>query len=522
VANVKPTERRVGSESAHPTIVELVSQRDLRLNVLLGSDAALGRRIRWIHSTELVDPSQYLRGGELVCTVGTNLLDTVSCAKFVKALAAVDAAGVCFGLGDVHQSPPPALIDSCRRAELPLIEIPYGVLFLALSEFVASYRADVESEKSAQGERLVASLLADVRNERPPEELITLTANALAGSIVLSLADDVVGSTPESPGQLTLEAKFDPSEPDPARRVEASIGERIHIYWEGAGEPPSIDLLTQVGRVLDLAVTERERASLRERQRIGYLLSLVGDGTTDAIAVVPYLEHAGLSSSTLVVSAWPGPAAPILARHLGSSALVGETPEVAYVISRGDTQVAELALSLGLTCGYGPTHQARFLARGIAEARICLNLARRYGRPIGPHELTSIEGLLEQQPRGRLLPFVEQLIEPLHSYDTAHGANLVETLATFIRFEGSPQATARALYIHVNTVRFRLGRIKDLTGRDATGLNDRMAFVVAMWADERRVANGPGELHRSGRFRDAVTERHVQRRTSRPTSRDDV
>ena len=55
---------------------------------------------------------------------------------------------------------------------------------------------------------------------------------------------------------------------------------------------------------------------------------------------------------------------------------------------------------------------------------------------------------------------------------------LVDTLATFLATGGALEATARALFVHANTIRYRLRRIADFTGRDPTVPRDGYVLRV--------------------------------------------
>ncbi len=469
VAPIPATWRRE-TPAAHPTLGELLAVSRLRLNLVTGPPESRTRRIRWVHSTELLDPARYLRGGELVCTVGTALLDPLACRRFVDALAAVGAAGMCFGVGDVHQHTPRAVLEACQARELPLIEVPHGVRFLALSEYLVEYRIAAESEISARGDRLVAYLLAAVRRGAGLNELAAAAVHDLGGRLAARIEATHldVGTAPAAA---------------PGMRV--NVREDVEISWHGTAEPPTVDLLTQIGRVLDVACDEHETERRRHRERVGQLFSLVADSLADVAALLPSLEQAGLTDGELTVSAWPAGTGQLLAGEL-PSALIAEAPDAAFVITRGTAEVEQVAQRLALACGHGSSVSLSHLARAIAEARACLELARRRGRLVGPLELTSLDGLLEQQPPGRLDPFVAQLVRPLHEHDLRHRGQLLDTLRTFVRVEGSLQATARAHYLHVNTVRHRLGRVQALTGRDPLAFDDRIALAIALWAYERR------------------------------------
>ena len=82
---------------------------------------------------------------------------------------------------------------------------------------------------------------------------------------------------------------------------------------------------------------------------------------------------------------------------------------------------------------------------------------------------------LDDAPHDRYRGSVEELIE----YDRRRGARLVETLERFLADRGSVAASARALYIHPNTVRQRLDRIERVTGLEL-GKEDLLSLELAL------------------------------------------
>ncbi|MQA13607.1 MAG: GAF domain-containing protein [Pseudonocardiaceae bacterium] len=76
------------------------------------------------------------------------------------------------------------------------------------------------------------------------------------------------------------------------------------------------------------------------------------------------------------------------------------------------------------------------------------------------------------------LRFAHELVRPLRE----HGGQLLETWRAFVAAEGRVQRASHALGVHENTVRYRLARIKEITGQDPAGLDQllaaRMAFQV--------------------------------------------
>ena len=61
-----------------------------------------------------------------------------------------------------------------------------------------------------------------------------------------------------------------------------------------------------------------------------------------------------------------------------------------------------------------------------------------------------------------------------------HRAELLPTLREFLACSGSWNACAATMYVHVNTVRYRIRRIEELTGRDLSRLDDQVDFFLAL------------------------------------------
>jgi DNA-binding PucR family transcriptional regulator len=91
------------------------------------------------------------------------------------------------------------------------------------------------------------------------------------------------------------------------------------------------------------------------------------------------------------------------------------------------------------------------------------------------HEL-----LLASVPVPVLRSSRDRLLGPLRDYDAEHNAELLATLAQFLACDGSWSACASRMYVHVNTVRYRISRVEALTGRDLSALADRVDFFLAL------------------------------------------
>jgi DNA-binding PucR family transcriptional regulator len=135
----------------------------------------------------------------------------------------------------------------------------------------------------------------------------------------------------------------------------------------------------------------------------------------------------------------------------------------------------------GVTALVGALHEAQS-ARRLAALRAAA--ARAGPAPallvVTSDEVASHELLLASVPGSVLRSFRERLLGPLLAYDERHRAELLPTLREFLACSGSWNACAASMYVHVNTVRYRIRRIEELTGRDLSRLDDQVDFFLAL------------------------------------------
>jgi purine catabolism regulator len=77
------------------------------------------------------------------------------------------------------------------------------------------------------------------------------------------------------------------------------------------------------------------------------------------------------------------------------------------------------------------------------------------------------------------LAFAELTLAPLESLDGPQHAQLVRTLEAYLRYGGVAQRVAHELRVHVNTVGYRLQRIRALSGLDLDSSEVRLGLQVA-------------------------------------------
>ncbi|MGC4941144.1 PucR family transcriptional regulator [Kribbella sp. DT2] len=513
------------------TLAGLLEDSSLELDLLVpGTDGALTREALWVHNTELPDPSPYLREGEIVLTNGLWLPQTPP-STFVEAAHRARAAGIVFGLRAETPQTPSDLIQACEHYGLPLLQISIDVPFTAVTQAASATQADQRREALVdlvrRGDALAQAIshgagasgvLAVLRREHDlPLAVVDRMARLLASA-----------GTTLSPEQLRLAAAGLARHPPP---LEIDLGGeqgKATVFLVGAVgdtdaallclKPVSAlsraeqDALDQAARFLSLEVAKQQAVQAIELRFASELLDMILSGAQRAaevpdrlraFGVDPYGELLVLATAFAVGphATLPGLSETVGAFFLDRSLAVvvaGGSHDVVAVLQRPQQETRELADELRqavakrfpdqrVVIGLGePAPTAHLLREPLVQARkACQVLRRRPSQSIATFaELGTHRVLLGLQDPETLRSFAAGVLQPLREYDRRRDARLESTLRAFLQHDGQYAATAAALYIHVNTLRNRLAKITELTGRDAVRTEDRVDLYLALEADE--------------------------------------
>jgi hypothetical protein len=133
------------------------------------------------------------------------------------------------------------------------------------------------------------------------------------------------------------------------------------------------------------------------------------------------------------------------------------------------------------------------LAAAHASARDALSGLRAAAgwpdapRPVAADDLLPERALAGEAAANRRL--VESVIAPVE----AAGGGLLTTLATYLEGGAALESCARTLFVHPNTVRYRLRRVSELTARSPTDPRDALVLRTALVAARLSADRGPGE-----------------------------
>jgi sugar diacid utilization regulator len=125
------------------------------------------------------------------------------------------------------------------------------------------------------------------------------------------------------------------------------------------------------------------------------------------------------------------------------------------------------------------------LYRAGSEAQLAVNVGEAEGHPMLAFEDTGAYRLLlpaMSEDPGELERFYAETIQPLSDYDDQYETELVATVEAYLDNDGNVAATAKQLFTHRHTVRYRLERVRELCGHDVSATEGREKLGLGLKA----------------------------------------
>ena len=149
-----------------------------------------------------------------------------------------------------------------------------------------------------------------------------------------------------------------------------------------------------------------------------------------------------------------------------------------------DAMLPEITVSIGL----GRPHRSLVdLRQSYYEALYAIRIRKLKGNRAviaSFDDLGSYGLLLGLQDTLSLEVFYDSVLGKLHEYDEQNSSDLVKSLACFLEANGHWGEASERLYVHRHTLRYRMKRVEEITGRDLGSSQDRMEFWLALKAKE--------------------------------------
>lgn len=516
------------------SLSDVVSHFGHGLEPLVGDDsdrwrAAFARPVRWASYTNLIDPSPYLRGGELVLTTGPGavLTDPAAAAEYTRRLRRVDAAGILLGPthpsvgnggpgGQLDRLPPMgALREACDRERLPLLwsgSLVFIEFVRELGDVIRRDQAAIAQWLASAQQRITDAALSD----GGPSAVVEQLAVELDTWVVCF--NDVARPVHRSRQTNDLSAgQHDTLRSSAVRVLETGLRGAMRLEVEGLNGQlqtlgPAHDLLGAVATglpnqgapgdvearrqllswgmaLLSVSMVRGQEVRRAESGLGAAVLRLLQTGAVEAAhrTAAPFSPLPDAPVSVVAACAEELSAEQVAAalerRHRGARALVTVNEGTAVmIIGRRDLDQAgesREALSLGISQPvlYDSISTGLDQAQTALRRALTANASRLEYRPIDAGGmLAAVRGM-----PGLDLMAVD-VLRPLFEVDRGRTDALVETLRVWLNAGGQWEASANRLHVHRHTLRARIEKCGRVLGVDLRDADQRHALWLAMQA----------------------------------------
>ncbi|MDX6437638.1 MAG: hypothetical protein QOF45_221, partial [Gaiellaceae bacterium] len=132
-----------------------------------------------------------------------------------------------------------------------------------------------------------------------------------------------------------------------------------------------------------------------------------------------------------------------------------------------------------------PASDPADIHRAGAEALLAANVAEAQGTPLLAFEETGAYRILlpaMSEDPAELQRFHDETVAPLIAYDEQYDTELLYTLESFLEADGNVAKTSQKLFTHRHTIRYRLERVRELTGLDVSSTDGRERLGLGLKA----------------------------------------
>lgn len=502
------TDSKRPESSAVPLTVRGLTEIPYLETRLHAGAAGAERIITWAHAIELPRPWEWLEAGDLLMTVGLGLPATpAKQVAYVENLADVGVCGI--ALGDGFPLPPLAeeMLEAAERREMPILYIGWNTPFAQISRAVAAANYGPQLDRLVKAIRVYDLVRSSVATRSRPLELLANLEKEIGSRVFVCAGDTgraAFGEENEPPAEVreAFLAAIDEHEGKPPSFLRLSAGEEMLLVVPVPtqrsafllalpnGEIPPFALLQHVATVAALEL-ERMWSEREERRRLGgeTLAQLMeGHLVHGTAGALKQLELDDRPLLTLAISDGPehrvGDLHNVLADQRISNMLLARDG-VLYVLLADEDGIAERIAALlpqesraGASESFTDPTSTPVAAQ---QAKWALGAATS-DRPVAHYgRVTSLFG-----PRSpdEAQVTVSKVLGPIVTYDEENGTELVHSLRVFLQSNRSWKRATDELFIHKQTLVYRIRRIEELTGRKLNDTSDVAELWLALRAEE--------------------------------------
>lgn len=486
------------------TVRDITAKPDLEVRAAAGT-SGLDRTIRWAHVTELHDPVRWLRGGELVLTVGLGLgADADARRSYVRRLHGAGCVGLAFAIDVWLREIPPEVLEEGDALGFPVLRVEGHTSFIAVVETVADHYA---AERTRQQQLVLTAQDAMARaalRSGPPGVLRELSAAASGACLLLDRNGMTSVAVPDAEPPwharvrsalvgrgrgMTLLADGDATV---LLQTLGPLGQTLGWLALHCPSPvtPHVRMLANHASSLlavDLLHSREARRSLYRERAPVLLAAVTGRPSAPLVLPAPPWEVVCLRGAD--PRALLDRAADTLVDVLGETEVarrVGLAPLedvlLAVLPATPRPHAGERLFRALASRPEGPRAAGACGARGPDDLVPAVDRARRAATDGYRHvDETDAWALLRSSvPADGILAFEQAVLGPLRDHDARNSTELAHTLRHYLDNNAQVEATARELGMHRNTLRSRLRVAERVLGRSLEEPRTRLELWAAL------------------------------------------
>jgi purine catabolism regulator len=450
------------------TVADLAATASLESRFLAGEKGG-DRRVMWAHSCEMPNPENWLGPHELLMTVGLCVpADAIAQAAFIERLNDAGLAGIM--IGDQTLAPPlsPEMLNAAERCDFPVLlaaeQVPYAVVARhvaaansheqTLQVLTLSKLYHTAAYADEDGEALVGRLEQLLR--------IGIHVTDVATGIVVVGSESVAADSTKSSHDYQLRG---------AHKATLTI-------TEFTGESIDSFILIHLMKILEVVVdrilnSADRRAEISARLMLSLLNGVTLPETHEFLA--PHLPSDGFVLVSVAVSEARALARVFAVKQLPVIAGIGRITFLALVPSGEIETVRESIATVSAHAGVSSvfTDFADTRAASVEAGKV-LSAAQHNDQVWTEFDGSTVSVLTRSHREATEI--VRGVLGPL-SEDSSRSTMLRDTLFAFLRNDRKWKETADELFIHKQTLSYRLGKIEEQTGLKI----GRSADLSSLW-----------------------------------------
>jgi hypothetical protein len=456
----------------------------------------LNREIARCAPAEHLDPTPFLEPSSLVLTsgIGMNFTDPRIWDGYVERLDRVPISALVFAVGIAHQTLPQGLIEACVRHDVPLLEVPTDVPLFKINQHV---------EYMLQAERIALTdrswKLADecARLANGGAEISTLLA-AMSEVVEAPLAvfDAFDSLIAQYPTATTWRTNKDRGAQADVLDIPLPMGLRAQSKLAVRLYRPQAEieaLLAPVTSILALQLNRSVAVDANSHQdmvRLVHRCLAWSDSTrSDVVDAFHELGLSRAAETALVVADLSGEHAAsawklrIAVHDAFHDARIAEIDERLIALMQFPRNGIEEATRTLIDASEGLPLIFREPTQTIDELRIALvhalDLVRHtQGPKVAP--LLGLSAVVAAAAGRGAREAAKRFLAPLIEHDENRSTDLLATLRAWLRNDAQPSRACEELFIHRNSLSYRLRRIEEILGITLDSLDSKATCLMAL------------------------------------------